>query len=193
MSETPVVIDNFLPTEMFFNFAHTSMTGMHYRPCDFTESHEESDGSIDTFGENLATQKNFHESMCQALHYARTHHFQQVSDFYLNSFDTIQEIKKLLNIKQLWRLRTNCTFGQKEKHLGSFHVDTPDRGFHTPENKTAILYLNTNNGGTQFENSIFVESKANRCVVAPMTMRHAGVWTTNAKLRYVTNINYTEN
>ena len=86
-------------------------------------------------------------------------------------------------------IRTNVTVGQKEKYTGNYHTDLSTETF-LKNWKIAILYLNTNNGGTQFLDGPFVESKVNRCVIAPMHMKHAAVWATNAKLRYVININY---
>ena len=57
----------------------------------------------------------------------------------------------------------------------------------------AILYLNTNNGGTKFEDGTFVKSKANRVAIFPQHIKHAGVWCTDRKLRYVLNLNYEKN
>jgi hypothetical protein len=56
--------------------------------------------------------------------------------------------------------------------------------------KTAIYYLNTNDGYTLFEDGTKVESVANRVVVFPATMSHAGTTHTNTKYRIVINFNY---
>ena len=87
-------------------------------------------------------------------------------------------------------MRLNCTFGQKERYQGAFHIDNLWSDYLKKYGKISILYLNTNNGGTQFKDGTFVESVANRCVIAPMLAEHAGVWATDTKLRYVLNINY---
>lgn len=76
-----------------------------------------------------------------------------------------------------------------------------EHGFHTDYNadilnkhkdaiKTAIFYVNTNDGYTVFEDGTRVESVANRLVVFPCHMRHTGTSTTNKPLRCVINLNY---
>ena len=191
MTDSPIIIDDFLPRELFIPFAYTLMVSNHYSPCDFTAVPEEKDGSIDSFGENLSDQKNLSEVMFQSVQYRREVNQQRVSDFYIQNEEGFDQIKRLLNIKNLFMIRTNCTIGQQEPKKGEWHTDLTTN--YVLENyKVAILYLNSNNGGTEFENT-FVESKVNRCVVAPMTMKHRQVWHTNSKLRYVMNINYEEN
>ena len=54
----------------------------------------------------------------------------------------------------------------------------------------SILYLNSNNGGTQFKDDKFVQSKKNRLVTFPTDTYHAAVSSTDAKLRFVLNMNY---
>merc|ERR1711880_42893 len=87
----------------------------------------------------------------------------------------------------LWMMRVNCTFGTKEPHQGAFHRDMVGTYF-DKHGKIAILYLNSNNGGTQFKDGEFIKSEANRCVVAPSSAEHAGVWATDSKCRFVLNL-----
>ena len=68
------------------------------------------------------------------------------------------------------------------------HIDIED-----PPNdlKTAILYLNTNNGYTKFETGEKVDSVANRLITFKGSTKHFG--TTNscaAPYRVVLNLNY---
>ena len=65
-----------------------------------------------------------------------------------------------------------------------YHIDIP-----TPS-KTAIFYLNTNDGYTAFETGEKVESVANRLVVFDSHIKHTGTSCTNEKVRMVLNINY---
>ena len=67
-----------------------------------------------------------------------------------------------------------------------FHVDVPT----DYDSKTAILYLNTNNGYTEFENGQRVESVANRLVVFDSALKHTGTTCTDQKRRIVLNLNY---
>ena len=56
---------------------------------------------------------------------------------------------------------------------------------------TAILYVNTNNGYTKFEeDGSIVESVANRYVEFPANTRHFGTSCTDEKIRIVINYNY---
>ena len=87
-------------------------------------------------------------------------------------------------------MRVNCTFGNKERYQGAWHIDNSWSQYLQTHGKTSIIYLNSNNGGTQFKDGPFVKSKANRCVIAPNKAVHAGVWATDIKCRYVLNINY---
>ena len=55
---------------------------------------------------------------------------------------------------------------------------------------TSILYMNTNNGYTEFQNGAIVESIENRMVVFPAEMKHRGTSCTDEKIRVVINFNY---
>ena len=68
-----------------------------------------------------------------------------------------------------------------------------EHGYHIDINipsKTAIFYLNTNDGYTAFETGEKVESVANRLVVFDSHIKHTGTTCTNQKARLVLNINY---
>ena len=55
---------------------------------------------------------------------------------------------------------------------------------------TSILYVNTNNGYTKFEDGTKVESVANRLVTFAANMKHKGTSCTDEKIRVVINFNY---
>ena len=55
---------------------------------------------------------------------------------------------------------------------------------------TSILYLNTNNGYTEFEDGTKVESVANRFISFPIETKHRGTSCTDKKIRVVINFNY---
>ena len=57
---------------------------------------------------------------------------------------------------------------------------------------TSILYINTNDGYTKFEDGTKVESVANRMVSFPAHLKHLGTSCTNEKTRVVINFNYFE-
>ena len=56
--------------------------------------------------------------------------------------------------------------------------------------KTGILYLNTNDGYTEFEDGKIVNSVANRFVEFPSNILHRGVSQTDTEWRSVINFNY---
>ena len=58
--------------------------------------------------------------------------------------------------------------------------------------KTLLYYINNNNGGTEFENDKFVQSKANRAVIVDGDVKHQSVGQTDANIRLNININYVE-
>lgn len=67
----------------------------------------------------------------------------------------------------------------------SYHVDMPF------DCKTAVFYVNTCDGYTEFEEcGTRVESVAGRIVIFPSQLKHTGTSTTNDKKRIVMNINY---
>ena len=72
-------------------------------------------------------------------------------------------------------------------YITDYHTD-----FENIENGlTSIYYVNTNNGGTAFENGKFVKSEQNKLVTFPMNLKHRTVpHTDNNYERIVININY---
>ena len=69
------------------------------------------------------------------------------------------------------------------------HIDVMDAD-DRPYLKTSILYMNTCNGYTLFEDGTKVESVRNRFVTFPNQTRHTGTTTTDADDRMVINFNY---
>ena len=55
---------------------------------------------------------------------------------------------------------------------------------------TAILYVNSNNGYTLFEDGTKVESVENRIVLFDSNLRHTGTTCTEEKVRIVVNFNF---
>ena len=63
----------------------------------------------------------------------------------------------------------------------SYHVDYRNN----PTVKTAILYINTNNGCTKFKEHGKVKSVENRIVIFDSNLEHQGVTCTDQKRRVV--------
>ena len=179
MSNSIQVIDNFLPPEIFGQFSCQIMGSPNYRIYPFTADSME------------AMNNNFTEIQAQSMLFSRHASGVQYSDLYELNYQGIKSIEKLLKIKKLWQMRCICIMGQNKPYQGMYHKDFPELNL-IRKPKIAILYLNTNNGGTQFKDGEFVKSEANRCVIADGDAVHAGVWQTDVKLRFVLNINYEE-
>ena len=86
--------------------------------------------------------------------------------------------------KKCERIKANLTLKTSTIQPSPFHFDYPDM-------KTAVFYINTNNGYTEFKNGVKVESVANRVCIFDSNMEHCG--TTHSEggpQRVVVNFNY---
>lgn len=89
-----------------------------------------------------------------------------------------------LQPRALLKAKLNLSPRQDTHVEYGMHVDTRRRGA-----TTAILYLNTNNGYTLFEDGTRVASVANRLVLFDAGTRHTGASCTDTGFRLVLNIN----
>ena len=85
----------------------------------------------------------------------------------------------------LVRIKANLNPKTPEHEYGGFHTD-----FESDHASTAVYYINTNNGWTEFEDGTKVESVENRMVIFDCHMKHTGVTCTDEKRRVVVNFNY---
>ena len=82
-----------------------------------------------------------------------------------------------------YRVKANLTLKTSTPEKSLFHSDYKDM-------KTAIFYINTNNGYTEFKNGVIVNSVANRLCNFDSNLEHQGVTCTDEKRRVVINFNY---
>ena len=111
------------------------------------------------------------------------------SQFY-NSLVPIIEHK--FGISTLYRIKLNLQPRLPEPFTYMFHSDLShdfeeDVASHWT---TAILYINTNNGFTEFEDGVKVESVANRLVMFPSNFKHRGITQTDEQTRIMINFNF---
>lgn len=85
------------------------------------------------------------------------------------------------------RMKANLMPVTSERIIHQFHIDLDHI-----KCTTALLYLNTNNGATIFEDGSEVQSVANRLVYFDSTVRHTSSSCTDKKIRCVINFNYIE-
>ena len=123
--------------------------------------------------------------------------FQLIHPFYVDGkpvspyYSLLESGLSKLNIKRIVRIKANLIPKTVFPRFNGYHIDMED----VPSDlkvKTAILYVNTNNGYTKFKKGGKVKSVANRMVVFDSTLEHAGVTSTNQNTRVVVNFNYEE-
>lgn len=104
------------------------------------------------------------------------------------SFHKMNSIfKKLVEIDKfvsLYRMKVNLNQRTSEIIEHGFHNDVKFKC------RTGILYLNSNDGYTMFEDGTKIKSIKNRFVSFDSDLKHSGTTCTNQKRRMVMNINY---
>tara|TARA_R110000787_G_C13429912_1_gene445500 strand:- start:1807 stop:2286 length:480 start_codon:yes stop_codon:yes gene_type:complete len=94
-------------------------------------------------------------------------------------------LKKLNSLAPI-QIRANLILNKLFNKSG-WHID------YNYDSTTAILYLNTCDGGTEFkihDKIKFVYSEENKIVIFPAKTQHRGVTSTDSERRYVVNFNY---
>jgi hypothetical protein len=94
-----------------------------------------------------------------------------------------------LSIFALMRIKVNAFFRTETQQQYEFHVDMPTCA---AKYKTAVLYMNTNNGYTLFKDGTKIDSVANRIAIFDGDVQHATVGCTDQDLRMVMNLNWFE-
>lgn len=82
------------------------------------------------------------------------------------------------------KVKLNATTRTQKIVEHGFHIDV------LLNVKTAVFYLNTNDGYTLFEDGTKVDSVENRIVIFDSNIRHTGTTCTDQKKRVVLNLNY---
>tara|TARA_B100000519_G_scaffold129441_1_gene111809 strand:- start:10 stop:315 length:306 start_codon:yes stop_codon:yes gene_type:complete len=90
-----------------------------------------------------------------------------------------------LNAIAILRIKVNAT--PKNSPEQAWHTDWQ---ISTPS-KTCVLYLNDNDGYTEFEDKK-IDSVANTAVIFDTNIKHRGVSATNVDRRLVLNVSYFE-
>ena len=108
-------------------------------------------------------------------------------------FDNTIPFLTKLKARALVRCKVNSICREEEIVIHGFHTDIEYPEEHPTGldgMKTAILYLNTNNGFTCFEDGTKIESVANRCVIFPAHYKHSGTTCTDSVRRLALNVVY---
>tara|TARA_R100000781_G_scaffold5741_1_gene6274 strand:- start:17 stop:520 length:504 start_codon:yes stop_codon:yes gene_type:complete len=116
--------------------------------------------------------------------------------FYLNGvptsprYDNLIPTLKFLKVKALSEIRANFVLREEKPYYSAWHCDR-DNSF--KGSKTAIYYLNNNNGATILKinnKDIKVDSKENRMLIFNSQIKHRQLTQTDTKERMVINYNY---
>ncbi len=167
------VIDNFLDISDFFKLKNTIIDNPEF-PWGYYPSKTHSDFSqiVGYEGNELYNQQFVH------VFYSN---FEVISP----QFNCLVPLINKINPSAIKRIKMNLTTRTDEIVKYGYHTD-----FTNDNLKTAVYYLNTNNGYTEFENGDKVESVANRIVIFDSYMSHTGTSCTDAKARVLINLNF---
>ena len=103
----------------------------------------------------------------------------------------MNDLLSKLNIEVLLRVQANFNPATHEHVVHGFHCDNEHLPAGVREHiKTAILYLNTNNGFTYFKDNDKVENVANRLVRFPVDTMHASSTCSDTEGRLLINVCY---
>tara|TARA_R110000796_G_scaffold3249_1_gene12695 strand:+ start:206 stop:712 length:507 start_codon:yes stop_codon:yes gene_type:complete len=108
----------------------------------------------------------------------------KINSTYYDNF--IIPILNQLNCIAPIQIRANLNIKKKGAKSG-WHIDYPTKS------KTAILYLNNCDGGTELQlkgKNKFIKSEENKIVIFDASIKHRGIVQTDTQTRYFLNLNY---
>lgn len=175
------IIDNFLE-EKDFKRIQKLMTGVHF-PW--------RKGTLIKQYDSIQNLLLFHDFVtgtgisCSECGYQDEVITKQFSPYFLY----LEPLLEKINPSRWYRIRANFTpYYQKQESFG-FHIDVTNNTYYDG-GKTGILYVNTNNGYTEFEDGTKVDSVANRLLIFDNRTKHSGVNTNDQKFRILINLNW---
>ena len=98
-------------------------------------------------------------------------------------FSLLEPVLFKIKLKNLIHARANLYLKKDKQVKSGFHIDFPNM-------KTTIVYLNTNNGYTEFEDKTKIKSINNSAVTFNSNLKHRAVYHTDKDYRLILNINY---
>ena len=126
------------------------------------------------------------DSLCN---YQFTHGFYRDYGPHSPYLPNLKCIVDYLNPRAIIKIKANLNPRTDVKHTFDYHVDFPGSYNDT---KTAIYYVNSNDGVTILEDGTKIESVQNRLVIFDQKTLHTGTTCTDQKVRCVINFNYIE-
>lgn len=120
--------------------------------------------------------------------YQFTHNFYDIFQPRSNYMELINPIIKKINPSSIIRIKANLIPKTKNIIETNLHKDIG----YAKGNKTAIYYVNTNNGYTKFKTGKKIKSEKNKLVIFDGDQEHFGTSCTDHHYRIVINFNYFE-
>jgi hypothetical protein len=117
--------------------------------------------------------------------YQFTHNFYQNFLIRSDQYVLIEPIINILNPSAIIRIKAKLITKSEKIIEHGMHTDVE-----VENSKTAIYYVNTNNGYTKFENGKKINSQANTLVIFNSNIEHTGTTCTDKDYRIVLNLNY---
>jgi hypothetical protein len=128
----------------------------------------------------ISTKTDLIENLYYQTHTFFEHHRILSSEW----FNKLTPLLEKLDVKALIRIRANMYAGRENISVHGYHTDCEYKC------KAALLYINDNDGYTEFEKGGKVESKANRLIIFNANERHRSTNCTNTYARFNINFNY---
>ena len=121
----------------------------------------------------------------ELFHYQMTHVFYKDGQINSNYFSILEPLFKKIKLKTLIKVKANLNPISQTLVEFREHEDTPK----SPENKSMIYYINSNNGYTKIKNKK-IKSTANKALFFSSDTVHNGTNSTDCNNRMVINIIY---
>jgi hypothetical protein len=102
---------------------------------------------------------------------------------YSNFFDILKPVLNFLKATAIVRIKANLNTKINSIIEHGYHTDFKDC-------KTAVYYVNTNNGYTKFKNGFISKSEENKIICFDSNLEHTGTSCTDEDFRCVINFNY---
>jgi len=127
---------------------------------------------------------NYPSDVYDLTDYQFTHKIYENNRVHSETFELMQPILEGIKVKALVRIKANLSPRTETQQTYGLHCDTDF------ESLTALMYMNTTNGCTVFENGEKVDSIENRLIIFNSQSKHSGTSCTDSQVRVVLNVNY---
>ena len=142
--------------------------------------------------QSLITSDTFAWYLVKGINNIGDDHYQLVHSIYksyeVNSsfFNNLKPLIEKLKPRSLIRIKANFIPKTHKIIEHGYHTD-----FNYSNSKTAVYYINSNNGYTKFKkNNLVCKSEENKIIIFDSKEEHTGTSCTNSDYRIVININY---